>query len=255
MTRRTCTQICGLALTLAALAAGTQARAQDDGMANVTASSKEPMVFYGLRFEQAEYRFGRNGADQLAWDGDAFVGTDALKLRLQSEGEYLKGPESGFERLENQLLLQWPVSYYYDAKAGVRLDTPEGVDRTYAVLGVQGLAPQWFEVDADLFLSERGDLSARLDVDYELLITNRIILVPSAEINIALSDDEAAGVGAGLSDIELGLRLSYDLIERNLSPYVGVHYERRYGRTAELAREEGEDDDEFYVVAGLRLMF
>ncbi|MCB1807253.1 MAG: copper resistance protein B, partial [Candidatus Competibacteraceae bacterium] len=104
------------------------------------------------------------------WDGDAFVGTDEWKLRLQSEGEYIKGPDV-FETLENQLLVQRLVSDFFDIKAGVRFDTPDGPDRTYAVIGIQGLAPQWFEVDADLFISEKGDVSARLDVDYELLIT------------------------------------------------------------------------------------
>lgn len=214
---------------------------------------KDPLVFYGLSFEQLEYRVGDDD-DVLAWDGDAFVGTDEWKLRLQSEGEYIKGPDV-FETLENQLLVQRLVSDFFDIKAGIRFDTPEGPDRTYAVIGIQGLAPQWIEVDADLFISEKGDVSARLDADYELLITNRIILTPTAEINIAFSADEDIGIGSGLTDIELGLRLSYDLIERDVAPYIGMHYEKKFGKTADFAEAEGEDSDELFFVAGVRLLF
>ena len=224
-------------------------QAQED----VAGLEKDPLVFYGLSFEQFEYRVGDDD-DVLAWDGDAFVGTDEWKLRLQSEGEYIKGPDV-FETLENQLLVQRLVSDFFDIKAGVRFDTPDGPDRTYAVIGIQGLAPQWFEVDADLFISEKGDVSARLDVDYELLITNRIILTPTAEFTIAFSDDEDVGIGSGLTDIELGLRLSYDLIERDVAPYIGMHYERKFGKTADFADAEGEDSDELFFVAGVRLLF
>ena len=221
---------------------------------NFPGLEKDPLVFYGVSFEQLEYRFGDDD-DLWAWHGDAFVGTDEWKFRVQSEGEYVKGPDI-FETLENQIMVQRLMSDFFDAKVGVRLDTPdEGPDRTYAILGFHGLAPQWYEVDADLFISENGDVSARLDVDYELLITNRIILTPAAEINVAFSDDEEIGIGSGLTDVELGLRISYDLIERDVAPYIGVHYERKFGKTADFAEAEGEDDDELFIVAGIRLMF
>ncbi|MEQ8349447.1 MAG: copper resistance protein B [Sneathiellaceae bacterium] len=217
------------------------------------AQEKEPLFYYGVTVEQLEYRIGRN-SDVYAWDGDALAGTDDLKLRLQSKGEYEKD-SSAFETLENQLLLQTPISTFFDAKAGVRYDMPRGYDRLYGVLGVQGLAPQWFEIDADLFLSEKGDVSARLDAEYELLITNRIILTPAAEIDFAFSEDTEAEVGAGLSTAELGLRLSYDLIDRAVSPYVGVHYERAFGDTASFRRADGADVDELFLVIGTRLLF
>jgi copper resistance protein B len=214
---------------------------------------KDPLVFYGLSFEQFEYRFGDDD-DILAWDADAFIGTDEWKVRIQSEGEYVEDPDI-FETLENQIAVQRLISDFFDLKLGVRFDTPEGPDRTYGILGIHGLAPHWYEIDADLFVSENGDVSARLDVDYELLITNRIVFTPTAEINIAFSDDEEIGIGSGLSDIELGVRVSYDLIERDVAPYIGIHYERLFGNTADLAREEGEDDDELFFVAGVRLLF
>ena len=217
------------------------------------AQEKAPLFYYGLSMEQLEYRTGRN-SDVYAWDGDAIAGTDEWKARLQSKGEYVKDSRS-FETLENQLLLQTPISAFFDAKAGVRYDMPRGYDRLYGVVGLQGLAPQWFEIDADLFLSEKGDVSARLDAEYELLITNRIILQPAAEVDFAFSEDTEAEVGAGLSTVELGLRLSYDLLDRAVSPYLGVHYERAFGDTASFRRADGEDVDDVFFVVGTRLLF
>ena len=217
-------------------------------------AQSKTMVYYGLQMEELEYRRGDEGEDVLAWNGDAFIGTDELKLRWLSEGEYDTNANA-YETLENRLVLQTPISTFFDVKGGVRLDIPAGVDRWYGVLGVTGLAPQWFEIDADLFISETGDVSARLDVEYELLITNRLILTPSAEINVAFSDDQEIGIGAGVSDIEVGLRLSYDLIDRSVSPYLGFVYERKLGNTADFARDEGEDVEGWRAVVGTKLMF
>jgi copper resistance protein B len=216
------------------------------------AQEKGPL-FYSVTLERLEYRFGDEG-DVGAWDGDGVVGRDEWKLRLQSEGEYERD-SSSFETLEHQLLLQIPVSEFFDAKAGVRFDTPKGPDRVFGVLGLQGLAPQWFEVDADLFLSERGDFSARLDADYELLLTNYLILTPGLEVDFAFSEDRAVGVGSGLNKIELGARLSYDLVDRSIAPYIGVHFEQLFGPTKRLARDDGEPADELFFVAGVRISF
>lgn len=220
--------------------------------APAAAMERSPLV-YGLQLEQLEYRIGDDDG-VLAWDGDAIVGRDEWKLRLQSEGEYELEADD-FEVLENQLLVQRMVSDFFDAKLGVRFDTPKGPDRVYGVLGLQGLAPQWIELDADLFVSEKGDVSARLDLDYELLITNHLVLTPTAEVDFAFSEDRAIGVASGLNAVELGLRLSYDLLDRAVAPYVGLHYERKLGNTADLARQEGEDTEDVYLVLGLRLLF
>lgn len=155
------------------------------------AAQERPPLIYSITLEQLEYRAG-DETDLLTWDGDLVVGTDEWKLRLQSEAEYDRS-DSGFETLENQLLVQRPLWDFFDVKAGLRFDTPTGPNRVYGVLGLQGLAPQWFEVDADLFLSERGDASMRLDVEYELLFTNRLILTPSAEVGFAFSNDREMG--------------------------------------------------------------
>ena len=212
------------------------------------------LIFYGVQMEELEYRQGDQSENLLVWDGDAFLGTDELKLRWLGKGEY-DADGDVLETMENRLVLQKPISDFFDIKAGVRLDSPEGVDRWFGVFGVTGLAPQWIEIDADLFISETGDVSARLDAEYELLITNRLILTPSGEIDVALSDDREIGVASGLNSIELGLRLSYDVIDRTFSPYIGVVFERKFGRTADFARDEGEDPSALFAVIGAKLMF
>ena len=122
-------------------------------------------------------------------------------------------------------------------------------------MGLTGLAKQWIEIDADLFVSDKGDASARLDAEYELLLTNRITLTPSADLNVAFSDDRKMGIGSGFSSAEAGLRLSYDLLDRLVSPYIGVVWERKFGETADLAREEGEDVEAWFVGIGMKVLF
>lgn len=217
------------------------------------AKAAEPLIFGGVSFEKLEYRIA-DGDDKFVYDGDAFIGTDENKLRLRGEGEYVINEEA-FEKLETQLLYQRPVSDFFDAKAGIRADTPEGDDRFFAVLGVQGLAPQWFHVDLDFFIGDEADPSLRFDGEYELLITNRLILIPSAEIEYAFSDNRDAGIGHGLASTEIGLRLSYDVWDRAFSPYIGVVWERLWANTADLARDEGEDINDWLFVIGARLMF
>ena len=136
------------------------------------------LAIWGLHVEQLEYRFGED-EDVLAWDFDAVAGTDELRFVWRSEAELLSGPGT-FETLENQARVQVPISSFFDAVGGVMASTPEGPDRVYGVVGVHGLAPQWFEVDADLFVSDKP--FARFEVDYEALITNRLILTPSVEV-------------------------------------------------------------------------
>jgi len=222
--------------------------------ATPTLAKQEAATWYGVQMEQLELRRGDENEDLAAWNGDAFYGTDELKIRWLGEAEYDRRA-SRFETLENRLVLQKPVSTFFDVKAGVRLDTPKGTDRWYGVVGITGLAPQWFEIDADLFVSETGDASARLDVEYELLLTNRLILTPSADINIAFSDDPEIGIGSGFSSVEIGTRLGYDLIDRAVSPYLGVVYERSFGNTADLARNEGEDVEGWRIAIGTKVLF
>ena len=209
----------------------------------------EPL--WGIQAEQVEYRVWED-ENVIAYDLDAFVGSDELKVVWRSEGEFSL-EEEVWEALENQLRVQVPVSIFFDAVAGIRVDTPEGPNRVHGVIGLHGLAQQWFEVDADLFVSDHPSL--RFEAEYEGLITNRIIAIPSIELDIPLTDDPASGVAAFGPKLEVGLRVSYDLVDRAISPYVGVHYERVFGDTASIARADGEDPGAVFFVAGTRLMF
>lgn len=209
-------------------------------------------LIYGIQVEQLEYRLGESNEDILAWDFDAIVGSDELKFVWRSEAEYEEA-DSKFETLENQARLQVPISTFYDAVAGIRLDSPKGADRVSGVLGVHGLAEQWFEVDADLFLSE--DPSARFEVEYEGLITQYVTFTPSLEVDLPFTDDEEFENGAWGPTVELGARLSYDIIDRSVSPYIGVHYEHLFGKTADIAEDDGKSDSAVFGVVGVRLMY
>ena len=224
--------------------------AQIAALCAAPAAMAEPVV-WGVRAEQLEYRWSDDG-EVLAVDADAFIGTDEFKVVWRTESEFDLDDES-FERLENQLRVQTPISDFFDLVGGIRVDTPEGPDRVHAVVGVHGLAPQWFEIDADLFVSDYPGF--RLEAEYEGLITNRIILTPSLEFDLPFRDDPALDTGAWGPKLEVGLRLSYDLIDRAVAPYVGVHYERVFGETSLLTQNAGEEPGTFYVLGGVRLMF
>lgn len=210
--------------------------------------------FWGVQFEELEYRYSDNDEDLGSWDGDTFYGTDELKVRWLTKGEY-DIDEQAYEQLENQLVLQTPISTFFDAKAGVRFDTPEGPDRTYAVLGVAGLAPYWFEIDASLYVGDDGKTSSEIDAEYELLFTNRLILTLGLDTTISFSEDKEIGIGRGLASTELGARLSYDVVDRAFSPYIGIVNERKYGDTEDMAKASGDSTDDWYAVIGAKVMF
>ena len=122
------------------------------------------------------------------------------------------------------------------------------------MFGVQGLAPYWFEVDAAAFVSDDGDVSARLEAEYELFLTQKLILQPRAELDFAVQDVPELGIGSGLSTAEAGLRLRYEF-RREFAPYIGVSWRRAFGETADFTRADGEDVESISFVAGLRLWF
>ncbi|MDF1745568.1 MAG: copper resistance protein B [Gimesia sp.] len=220
----------------------------------VTTSSSwaAEQLIYGVQIEQFEFRTGDNGTEVIAWDGDAVIGTDDLKFVLRSEGEFETDGDV-MEKLETQARLQVPVSTFFDVAAGIRFDTPEGPDRTHAIIGVKGLAPQWFEIDADVYLSKHP--SFRFEAEYEALITNRLILTPSIEFDLPFNDDREIEIGAWGPKTEIGARLSYDVIDRAVAPYIGVHYERYFGETKNIKVAEGKEGDSLWFVTGLKLMF
>lgn len=207
--------------------------------------------FWGVSFEELEYRSGDE--DLLAWKGDLFYGSDELTFRWQPSGEY-DLEESQFASLQNNLLIQKPVSDFFDIKAGVRLDTPESQNRYYAMFGVTGLAPQWIEMDANLYWSDNNKASADLDLEYEILLTNYWVLSAAMDVKVGFHEDLEIGQAKGLNATELGFRLSYDLLGRSFSPYVGVVNERLYGDRKDWAEAAESETSEWFAVIGARLL-
>jgi copper resistance protein B len=208
-----------------------------------------------MRMDDTE-RYGRVVVDQLewqnadhadiAWDMQAYYGGDYNKLWLKSEGVHEQDEnEARVEALWNRIVSPW-----WSAQAGVRQDFGDAPSRTWLVLGIEGLAPQWFDVEAAIYLGEEGRTAFRADVSYDLLLTQRLVLQPQIEADVYGKDDPERGIGSGLSDIEAGLRLRYE-VRRELAPYIGVHWVRRFGETADLAGDES--DTRF--VAGVRVWF
>ncbi|HJS09865.1 copper resistance protein B [Sphingopyxis sp.] len=204
-----------------------------------------------ISFNLAEYQ-ARKGGDGFRWDGEAWYGGDINRLTIKSEGEGVFG--EGVEGAEVQALYSRAIGPYFNAQAGIRQDLGPGPDRTYATIGFEGLAPYWFEVEGALFLSNKGDLLGRLEGYYDQRITQKLILQPMAELNFSAQDVPETGTGSGLSDVELGLRLRYEIV-KEFAPYVGVEWARKVGDTGRYARAAGEDASSVSFVTGIRAWF
>ncbi len=202
--------------------------------------------------ERLEARIATDGGeDGYVWDVQAFFGGDINRFVLKTEGEGEFGGE--LEDADIQALYSRAIGPFFDLQAGVRFD-PEPDTRGHLVVGVQGLAPYMFHVDGALFLSDRGDLTARLEGEYDQRITQRLILQPRLEVELSAQDIPERGIGAGIIKVEPGVRLRYE-IEREFAPYVGIEYEAALGETADIARAAGEDPDGLKVLVGVRAWF
>lgn len=206
-----------------------------------------------IQLEELEYRT-LDDSDAVEWEGQGWIGGDRDKFWVKFRGEQTLSGRDGLEQAEFQALYSRAISTFYDAQLGVRYDLAPDPERAFAVLALHGLAPYFFETDLSLFASNEGELSLRAEARYDLLLTQRLILQPQIELNLASDDAPRRGIGSGFNDLELGLRLRYE-ISRKFAPYVGVSWERSFGETASLARREGEDPDTFNFVAGLRLWY
>lgn len=193
-----------------------------------------------------------SGRDGYAWDAQGWYGGDLDRLWLKTEGENHFGAR--LESIEAQALWSRALDPWWNLQAGVRHDFRAGRDHSYAVLGVQGLAPYWFEVDGALFLSDKGDVTARVEAEYDLRLTQKLILQPAAELHFAAQDVPDLGIGSGLSSAELGLRLRYQFVPE-FAPYAGLHYTRAFGDTADFRRTRGENTGGWQFLVGLRSWF
>ncbi len=210
----------------------------------------EGATFALLQVDQLESFAGRDEHGQR-WELHGWYGNDDDKLLARSEGE-----RSGGRVAEGDIEALWShaVAAYWDTTLGMRHDLGDGRRRDWLAVGVRGLAPYWFEVEATGYVGRSGRTAALLRADYDVLFTQRLILQPELEVNLYGRDDPVHGVGRGLSDVQAGVRLRYE-IRRELAPYVGVQFVRRLGRTADFARAAGQPVSDRQVVVGLRLWF
>ncbi|GKS02575.1 copper resistance protein B [Sphingomonas aquatilis] len=209
----------------------------------------------GMRFSQILFNLAevqvRHGGDGYRWDGEGWFGGDIDRVVVKSEGEGTFG--RSIDQAEVQALYAHAIGPYFNLLAGARQDLGPNGGRTHAAIGVEGLAPYWFDVEATLFASDKG-VRARGSAWYDQRLTQRAILQPRVEVNLAAQDEPDARIGAGLSSVEAGLRLRYE-IAREFAPYVGINWERRYGATARYARADGEGSGGVSLALGIRGWF
>jgi copper resistance protein B len=208
--------------------------------------------------DQAELRSNGRGNGTYAFESLAYYGTDYNKLQLNLRAESTQAARE-LEQAELQVLYSRLVGYYWDMQFGVRhdfrFDREEGTPgRTYGVVGLQGLAPGFFEVNFQAFLGERGVPLLRAEFGTDLLITNRLVLQPEVELEFAGGRDTEALISPGLYRVEAGLRLRYE-VTREIAPYIGISYERAVGGAAGLSRRVGENPEVVTALIGVRLFF
>jgi copper resistance protein B len=210
--------------------------------------------FAKVMLDQLEWRNGGANEGRAAWDAQGYYGGDNDKLWIKTEGKYMSQGRTGIHDADVEVLWDHVISPWWNLQAGGRQDLGSGQSRTWGAIGIQGLAPQWFQTEASIYASDEGRTAARFKAQYELLLTQRLVLQPFAEANFYGHPDRANEIGSGLSDLEISFRLRYEA-RRELAPYVGVVWIRRFGETADLVRASGGERSNLELTAGLRVWF
>ncbi len=204
-----------------------------------------------LMIDRLEWRPGP-GRDRYAWELEGWIGGDIDRLAVKSKAEGAIGGKA--ENIEAQAGWSHALDPWFNVRAGVRQDLQPRPRRTHAVLAIEGLAPYWFEVEGEIFLSQKGEVTARAEASYDQRLTQSLIVQPRAELNLSASRIPALETGAGATSLELGLRLRYEFV-REFAPYLGLNWERKLGQTARYARDRAEDTGGLGVVMGTRFWF
>ena len=191
------------------------------------------------------------GADDVTLDTSGWIGGDRNRIWFRTEGE---GSPDRLDHGDAHVLFGRQVLRWWDLVVGVRQDVRPGAPQTWAAIGLQGLAPHWFEVEVTAYVGAAGRTEARVAVEYDLLLTNRLVLQPALEADLAGRADRERLLGRGLRSTEAGLRLRYEL-RREFAPYIGVSWNRRWGGTADFAAGAGHGTKDVGVVTGLRVWF
>ena len=215
----------------------------------LAAAPDDPLLTLVI-LDELEYR-DADGSGLQTWNAQGWLGKDLQKLWVKTEGERSGGST---EDAELQFLYSKSVARYWEFQTGIRQDFKPSPSRTWAAIGFQGLAPYFFEIDTAFFIGESGRTALRLEAEYDLLLTQRLILTPDIEVNFYGQDDPDIGIGSGLSNLEAGLRLRYE-IRREFAPYIGVNWSRLFGDTADFAAAAGADSSDLQLTIGLRAWF
>jgi copper resistance protein B len=245
--------LCGLFWALPAnaqMSMGQMSMGSPSDAAPYGAPVDDQHVFTHLLFDQLEGRFGKSNS--FRWEGEGWAGTDTNRLWLKSEGEVNSKGE--LEDGQQELFYDRPISTYFDVQGGVRSDIDSAPGRTWAALGIEGLAPLFFHVSATGYASSEGHYAAKLEGDYDLLLTQQLILQSQIEMNFYSKADPRRLVGSGLADIDTGLRLRYE-ITRKFAPYIALTYGNKFGASAKFARAAGERPSALRFAVGIRTWF
>jgi len=217
---------------------------------NAQAGMADDPILTKVMINELEVR-NTDGPDPIVWDAQMWIGQDLNKLWIKTEGEYV---DDELEEAELQALYSRAIAPYWDLQIGWRHDFRPKPSRDWLVLGLEGLAPYFFEIDASLFIGESGQVSASLEAEYEIMLTQQWVLSPEIALTAYSKNDEEYEIGSGLSNMDLGIRLRYE-IKREFAPYIGVNWSKKFGQTADYAREHDEDTSDVQVVAGVRIWF
>lgn len=216
---------------------------------NVLAGAKDDPLLSKVKIDQLEQRNGDE--DPFVVEAQAWVGYDLDKIWLKTEAERVEGDN---ESVELQLLYSKAITAYWNLQLGARQDYEPTPKRNWAVVGFQGVAPYYIEIDTALFIGESGRASVRFKAEHELMLTQRLVLIPEIKLDFFGKTDEETETGSGLSKAEVGLRLAYE-IKREFAPYIGVNWERKYGATARYSKDEGGSTNDTQFVIGLKAWF
>ena len=218
-----------------------------EGNERLTLADEHP--FYALLGDRLEYNEQANAG---VFDLQTWYGTTFDRLVIKTEGDFSEG---SIEENQTDILWGHAVSAYWDTQAGVRLDyNKEGENRQWLAFGLQGLAPYWFELDMTAYVGERGNTAFTLEAEYELLLTQKLIIQPRAEITLYGKNDKQNELGSGLSSSAIGFRVRYEFT-RQFAPYIGVEWSNKFGNTADYATSSGQSSNNTAFVTGIKFWF
>ena len=240
----------GWALCLACLPVCQVGAQEGHAHPDMSGHMDDDATYYKVSLDRLEWHEASDES-ALAWNAKAWVGKDLNRLYLRSDGEAMHGSA---EHAVVEAFWVRPVSRWWNLAVGLRQDLKLQPSRSWLALGAMGLAPYRLNVEATAYLGNGGRTALRLETDYDLLLTNRLILQPRVELNAYAQSDRSRGTGSGLADVEAGLRLRYEF-RREVAPYAGLAWTRSVGQTADIARAAGRQASQWQAVAGLRVWF